>query len=118
MSAPQHPSEILVNGVAWKVVESQLPKDSAEFARIDYHTMTITVHTGFGEPLRQDSSCHESIHAVLFAHGISRQFDNDLEIEENFVEVFAPAWWRFMRDNPDLVAYWMAKYENLHNGEA
>jgi hypothetical protein len=109
MNKPELPKTIYFNGVPWSVVQEPFPEEEStatDWGRVDYSALKITIfHTA--PTLDQEVSLHEVLHALFFTHGMNQCFKNDKK-EENFILLFAPFFWRFMRDNPDLVEYWMA----------
>ena len=93
------PKTIRIAGVPIKVVERDLSDDEC-FGYYHHDKKTIVIGKGLSAKVREETLCHEMIHAALDCSGIS--FSKGFEqLEEPLVRtvhtLFLPAWERVQK---------------------
>lgn len=73
------PTSFKLGGITWKVVlRKRLP---GKYGECDLAKTTIYVKENIDQELKEQTFCHELIHAIMFARGISQEDHNETEVD-------------------------------------
>ena len=102
------PEQIKVGGLTYRVItDGKEDVDIVErghAAETDHHQLLITFVTKYDGPRRAKSLLHEVLHCVTDVTDLDRAWGDK---EENYVERMTNVLFAILKDNPDLLRYWL-----------